>query len=142
LRVAYVAARRAPVHPWRQPLPKDFFVQIDLFKALVAAVDDNGRKLFPVLNPSNATGTTEAFYSDVMSVACAARPAWALAATGAVAASSYLFNRDDVHGWATAPQRLNFEYEVKSVWLGIWGYAVVANTRLGGVREVIYDPVA
>jgi hypothetical protein len=47
-----------------------------------------------------------------------------------------------VHGWATAPQRLNFEYQVKSVWLGVWGYAATANTRLGGVREVIYDPVA
>jgi hypothetical protein len=120
---------------------RDFFVQIDLFKALVGAVDDTGRKLFPVLNPTNATGTTEAFYSAVNVGGLAARPAWALAATGAVAASSYLFNRDDVHGWATAPQRLNFEYQVKSVWLGVWGYAVAANTRLGGVREVIYDPI-
>jgi phage head maturation protease len=121
---------------------RDFFVQIDLFKALVGAVDDTGRKLFPVLNPQNATGTTAAFYAAVDIGGLAARPAWALAATGAVAASSYLFNRDDVHGWATPPQRLNFEYEVKSVWMGVWGYAVAANTRLGGVREVIYDPVA
>jgi hypothetical protein len=121
---------------------KEFFVQIDLYKALIAATDDNGRKIFPILNPSNASGTTDQFFADVMVGGLRARPAWALAATGAVAASSYLFNRDDVHGWATAPQRLNFEYELKSVWLGIWGYAVVANTRLGGVREVIYDPMA
>jgi hypothetical protein len=121
---------------------RDFFVQVDLFKALVGAVDDTGRKLFPVLSPANATGTTEAFFSAVNVGGLAARPAWGLAATGAVAASSYLFNRDDVHGWATPPQRLNFEYEVKSVWLGVWGYAATANTRLGGVREVIYDPVA
>jgi hypothetical protein len=121
---------------------RDFFVQVDLFKALVGAVDDTGRKLFPVLSPANATGTTEAFFSAVNVGGLAARPAWGLAATGAVAASSYLFNRDDVHGWATPPQRLDFAYEVKSVWLGVWGYAATANTRLGGVREVIYDPVA
>jgi hypothetical protein len=121
---------------------RDFYVQVDLFKALVGAVDDTGRKLFPVLAPQNATGTTEAFFAAVNVGGLAARPAWGLAATGAVAASSYLFNRDDVHGWATPPQRLNFEYEVKSVWLGVWGYAATANTRLGGVREVIYDPVA
>jgi hypothetical protein len=61
---------------------REFFVQIDLYKALVAATDDNGRKIFPILNPQNASGTTDPFFADVMVGGLRARPAWGLAATG------------------------------------------------------------
>jgi HK97 family phage prohead protease len=121
---------------------RDFFVQADLYKALIAATDADGRKLFPVLAPSNATGTTDPFFASVMVGGLAARPSWALAASGTTPASSYLLNREDVHGWATAPQRLQFESRVAFVDVGIWGYVAVACTRLDGVREVVYDPTA
>lgn len=121
---------------------RDFFLQIDLFKKLIAAVDGNGRKLFPVIGPSNAGGTVAPFYASVDIGGLLGRPAWALAATGAVAASSYLLNREDVSAWSTPPRKLEFDYQVKSLFVGVWGYKAFKATRVGGIREVIYDPVA
>jgi len=118
---------------------RNFFVASDLFSALAGAVDDNGRRLYPILAPSNAGGTTSADYSYVQVGSLAARPAWALESGNGGDGSSYLFNSDDCHGWATPPRRFDFEYEVKSVWLGVMGYVATANTRLGGVREVTYS---
>jgi Phage portal protein len=119
---------------------RDFPVQVDLYKRLVDAKDADGRKLLPILSPSNADGTTASDFGAVMIGGLRGIPAWALAASGAVAASSYLFDREDVHGWATAPNRLQFEYRVAYVDVAIWGYKATANTDLTGVREVIYDP--
>lgn len=120
---------------------RDFFVDSSLFTALTGAVDDVGRKLFPILQPQNATGTTSGEFGDVMVGSLRARPAWALEVANGGSASSYLFNRGDVHGWATAPRELRFEYQVKSIELGVWGYQATANTRLAGVREVTYSVV-
>lgn len=119
---------------------RDFFLQVDLYKALVAATDADGRKLLPRIGPVNANGTVSDFFADLDIGGLRGRPAWALAASGSVPASSYLFDRNDVHGWATAPQRLQFEHRVEYVDVAIWGYKATANTDLTGVREVIYDP--
>ncbi|MEO3930762.1 HK97 family phage prohead protease [Micromonosporaceae bacterium B7E4] len=119
---------------------RDFAVQIDLYKALVDAAGTDGRKLLPVLGPSNATGTTDGDFGAIMVGGLRGVPAWALAASGTVAASSYLFDRNDCHGWATAPNRLQFEYRVAYVDVAIWGWKATACTDVTGVREVIYDP--
>jgi HK97 family phage prohead protease len=119
---------------------RDLFLQIDLYKALVGAKDADGRALLPRLGPVNAVGTVSDLYGDLDLGGLRGRPGWALAATGTVAASSYLFDRGDVHGWASAPNRLQFEYQVKSVEIGIWGYKATANTDITGVREIVYDP--
>jgi HK97 family phage prohead protease len=119
---------------------RDFFIQIDLYKKLVDATDADGRKLLPRLGPSNAAGQVSDMYADLDIGGLRGRPAWALAASGTVAASSYLFDRSDVHGWASAPQRLQFEYRVAYVDVAIWGYKATATTDVTGVREVIYDP--
>jgi hypothetical protein len=118
----------------------NLFAQIDLYKALVAATDDNGRRLYPALGPQNATGTVSGRFASLDINGVTALPAWALAATGTVAASSYLFDSDSVHGWASAPQRLDFNIEVANVYIGIWGYKATAISDINGVREVIYDP--
>lgn len=117
------------------------FSQIDLYKALVAAKDNDGRRLYPALGPSNASGEARSRYSAIDVNGVVALPSWALAATGAVVASSYLFDRESVHGWATAPQQLQFEYRVSHVDLAIWGYKATGITDLNGVREITYDPV-
>lgn len=117
------------------------FSQIDLYQALVAAKDDAGRRLYPALGPSNASGTASSRYSAIDVNGVVALPAWALAASGSVVASSYLFDREVVHGWATAPQRLEFQYLVDHVDLAIWGYKATAITDITGVREITYDPV-
>jgi len=119
---------------------RDLFLQVDLYKALVDAKDGEGRKLLPRIGPVNANGQVSDLFADLDIGGLRGRPAWALAASGTVAASSYLFDRNDVHGWATAPQRLEFQYRVAYVDVAIWGYKALANTDLTGVREVIYDP--
>jgi HK97 family phage prohead protease len=118
----------------------DLFLQVDLYKALAAATDADGRKLLPRLGPVNATGTSSDRFADLDIAGVRGRPEWALAASGLVPASSYLFDRMDVNGWASPPQRLNFETQVKSVEIAIWGYKALATTDLTGVREIVYDP--
>lgn len=120
----------------------DGFAQIDLFKALAAAKDDTGRPLYPILGATNANGQAEPRLARISVAGVDFLPSWALAATGSVVASSYLFDRNDVHGWASTPQRLTLDQsEVANVYIGIWGYAATAISDLTGVREITYDPV-
>lgn len=116
------------------------FAQIDFYKALVAATDDVGRRLYPAIGPMNANGQVRSRAASVDVLGVEFLPAWALAATGTVAASSYLFDREVVHGWATAPEGLEFQYRVAYVDLAIWGYKAVAISDITGVREIVYDP--
>jgi phage head maturation protease len=119
-----------------------FAVHVDLYKTLAAAQDDTGRPLYPQINPSNANGTAQALFRYMDIAGTRAVPSWALGATGSVSANSWLFDPTRVHGWASAPRRLEFEYQVKSIEVGIWGYTALANTDINGVRQVTYDPVA
>jgi hypothetical protein len=119
----------------------NMFTQIDLYKALVAATDQDGRRLYPALGPTNANGTVRSRFGALDINGVVALPAWALAATGTVAASSYLFDSASVHGWASTPQRLTIdETEVANVYIGIWGYKATAISDINGVREIVYDP--
>lgn len=120
----------------------DGFAQVDFYRALTGALDDTGRPLFPAIGPTNADGTVSNRYASINVNGVPFLPAWALAATGSVVASSYLFDRLAVDGWATAPQQLTMpEIEVAHVYLGIWGYGATAVNDLAGVREITYDPV-
>lgn len=116
------------------------FAQIDFYKALIAATDADGRRLYPAIGPANAMGTVDRRFGAVDVNGVQFLPAWALAATGTVAASSYLFDRAVVHGWASAPQRLDFQIEVANVYIGLWGYKATAISDISGVREIVYDP--
>jgi phage head maturation protease len=119
------------------------FAQIDFYKALTGALADDKRPLFPAIGPSNADGTVSNRYQAVNVNGVDFLPAWALAATGSVVASSYLFDDLAVDGWATAPQQLLMpEIEVANVYIGIWGYGAAAINDITGVREITYDPVA
>ncbi|WP_165945287.1 MULTISPECIES: phage portal protein [unclassified Micromonospora] len=115
-----------------------FAVHQNLYRAFVGAVDSTGRRLYPIIGPQNATGVAAPRWGTIDLGGVTGVPSWALGAAGAGAKNSWLFNPDDVHGWASAPQRLQFEYRVAFVDLGIWGYKALANTRIDGVRQVIY----
>lgn len=121
---------------------RDLYLHVDLFKALADAAYTDGRKIFPMITPQNAMGSAETDFGSLSIGAYIARPAWALGVTGTGPESSYLFNRGDVSQWASAPKRFSFDYRVELVDLAVWGYVAQAITRLEGVRELAYDPVA
>lgn len=118
------------------------FAQVDLYKALTAARDSAGRPLYPIIGAQNANGEVSQRFGSVNVGGTLLHPTWALAASGSVVASSYLFDPDSVWMWASNPRRLDFEYEVANLYMGIWGYKAGVITDITGVREITYDPVA
>jgi HK97 family phage prohead protease len=117
------------------------FAQIDLYLALVGAKTTDGAYLFPALGATNRDGTVANRFGSLDINGVVALPSWALAATGIVPASSYLFDSLSVDGWATPPTEIDmFSIEVANVYIGIWGYSAAAINDINGVRELIYDP--
>ncbi|GAA1977538.1 hypothetical protein GCM10009798_43450 [Nocardioides panacihumi] len=114
-----------------------------LYGALVAAKDSQNRPLLPILGPTNSDGSLRASYESVQVGSKNITPAWALANANnaniatAAAQRSYWFAPRSVYAWASAPRRLDFEYQVASVVLGIWGYAATGITRNSDVTA--YD---
>jgi hypothetical protein len=116
------------------------FTQIDLYKAMVAAKDTAGRALYPQLGPTNASGTVEDGYTAIDAHGMLWIPAWATAATGTVAASSWTFDPDKVWAAASAPERIDIEWRVAWLDIGIWGYKAMGIIDFAGTREIVYDP--
>lgn len=121
---------------------QDFFLEKGLYKRLADAKDNDGRKLLPVIGPQNADGSAGPLLASLNIAGLPGRPSWALPYTAGAANDSYIFNREDVHGWASPPQRLDFEYRVAFVDIAIWGYKALACTRTDGVRKFAYDETA
>ncbi|HEX6969412.1 MAG TPA: phage portal protein [Micromonosporaceae bacterium] len=128
-----------------------FVLEKVLYKAFVAAVDGSGRKLYPQINPQNANGTATSRFARLDLAGVVGVPSWALPSTAGAANNSWLFDPMFVHGWATAPQRLDFPgaaddnstYQpVAKVQIAIWGYKALANSDIAAVRQVIYDSAA
>lgn len=116
------------------------FTQIDLYKAMVAAKDADGRRLYPTLGAVNAAGTTDPRYNSIDAHGKLWVPSWATAASGTAAASSWTFNPSAVCLWASAPQRIDLQWRVAWVDIGIWGYKAFGITDMTQVREIVYDP--
>jgi hypothetical protein len=117
------------------------FTQIDLYKAMAAAKDSAGRRLYPAIGPQNAMGTIDPQLTQIDAHGKQWIPAWATAATGVVAASSWMFDPEKVCAWATPPQRIDIVWRVAWVDMGIWGYKAFGVTDFNGIRELVYDPV-
>ena len=117
-------------------------LQQDLYKLLAGAIDTTNRPLFPIYGPTNANGTVAPRFAKLNIHGVDGFPEWALAAGGQVApANSYLLDPASVFAVASVPQRLEFQYQVKSVELAIWGYRVVEVIDVPGIRKIIWDPV-
>jgi hypothetical protein len=117
------------------------FTQIDLYKAMAMAKDGNGRPLYPSINPQNASGQASSGYTYLDAHGKRWLPAWALAASGTVAASSWMFDPDAVNAWASAPERIDIQWRVAWVDIGVWGYKAFAITDFARTREIVYDPI-
>lgn len=129
-----------------------FAAQIDLYLMLASVTDTAGRPLYPMLNPTNANGTTASLYRTMNVGGSTVVPSWALGASGTAAANSWLFDPAKVRGWASAPERLDWNFgatvqtanipQLSHVTIGIYGDIALANLDIAGVRQVIYDPLA
>lgn len=129
-----------------------FAVHIDLYKVLTRVKDSSGRPLYPMINPMNANGDAANLFGTVNVAGTTGIPSWALGATGTAAANSWLFDPAKVRGWASAPERLDWNFgatvqtanipQLSHVTLGIYGDLALANLDINGVRQVIYDPLA
>jgi HK97 family phage prohead protease len=124
-----------------------FVIEQQLYEAFVDATASDGRKIYPQINPQNATGTASTRFVQLNLGGVVGVPSWALTATEGAANNSWLFDPMFVHGWATTPLRLEFPgtnstggyAPVAYVDLAIWGYKALANSDVGAVRQVIYD---
>jgi HK97 family phage prohead protease len=127
-----------------------FAMEQVLYKAFVAARDDVGRVLYPISAPQNVNGTAQSRFRTLDLGGVTGVPSWALASTPGAANNSWLFDPTVIHGWASAPQRLEFAgtngsgaySPVAFIDVAIWGYKAFANTDVAGVRQVIYDSVS
>lgn len=100
-----------------------------MYDTLTSAVDTTGRPLLPVLGPTNSDGSLAPSMESVSIGGKRAVPCWALNETVANAEESYLFVPSSVYAWVSAPRRIDIEYKVASVEIGIWGYKAAAVTR-------------
>jgi HK97 family phage prohead protease len=116
--------------------------QADLYAALASAVDTQSRPLYPVINPMNANGQVDSRFAGISIGGVPFLPEWALAAAGQTAATnSYLLDSTAADAWVSAPQRLDFAYEVNKVYIAAWGYMAAAVNDLPGTRKIVWDPV-
>ncbi|WP_112277143.1 phage major capsid protein [Lentzea terrae] len=102
-----------------------------LFKALATARDTTGRKLFPATPVVNADGTRSNLWTLDLGNGLTAVKVSSLS-------DSYLIERGAVYQWLSAPRKLNFDIQVKSVFLGFWQYSAEAIIDDAGVRKVTY----
>jgi hypothetical protein len=117
------------------------FTQIDLYQKLAKAVDTAGRPLYPTFGAMNTSGSMapDQNYLNVRGKTFV--PEWATAASGSVLASSWMMDPDVVGVWLSTPQRIDLEWRVAWVDIGIWGYKALAITDFTRTRELTYDPV-
>lgn len=127
-----------------------FAVHQALYRLLARVTDDAGRPLYPQISPMNSNGTADRLWATLNVGGTLAVPAWALGTVGTTPTNSWLFDPAKVRGWASAPERLdwNFGATVQSnnvtqlafVTIGIYGDIALANLDINGVRQVIFDP--
>jgi HK97 family phage prohead protease len=127
-----------------------FAVHEALYKLLAAVTDTSGRPLYPQIAPQNANGTSASLFSTMNIAGTRAVPAYALGAAGGnTSVNSWLFDPAKVLGWASAPERLFWDFgatvqtanipQLSHVTLGIYGDVAFANLDIAGVRQVVFD---
>lgn len=127
-----------------------FAVHRDLYKLLARVSDDAGRPLYPMISPQNSNGSAQPRFTTMNVAGVTAVGAYGLGASGTASTNSWLFDPATVRGWASAPERLFWDFgatvqtanipQLSFVTLGIYGDIAFGNTDITGVRQVTYDP--
>ncbi len=121
-----------------------------LYRVAARVKDDNGRPLYPMINPQNANGTSERRYSTIDVAGSTWVPAYALGTPANASTNSWLFDPAVVLAWAGTPERLFWDFgatvqtanmpQLSWVTVGLYADYAVANTDITGVRQVTFDP--
>jgi HK97 family phage prohead protease len=110
-----------------------------LFPAITGAVDGDGRPLFPMINPTNAVGTSATDLSAVRVGSKMGFPAWALTNANGGPDKSFLYVPESVYQWFSPPRRIDLDrIAVARVEIGIWGYSAEFITRNTDVIQLSY----
>lgn len=131
-----------------------FAVHQALYRLLARVKDDAGRPLYPRLGASNANGTAAALFATLDVAGTLAVPAWALGTVGTASTNSWMFDPAKVRGWASAPERLDWNFgaildtsgatgnipQLSKVTIGIYGDVAFGCLDINGVRQVTFDP--
>jgi hypothetical protein len=127
-----------------------FAVHQALYRVLARVKDDAGRPLYPQINPMNSNGTAQSLFRMMNIAGVTAVGAWALGTVGTASTNSWLFDPAKVRGWASAPERLDWNFgatvqtanipQLSYVTIGIYGDVAFANLDINGVRQVTFDP--
>lgn len=120
------------------------FGHVDLYKALAAATrsDTNAEKLYPIINPQNATGQSASKWAYLDIGGYGMYPAASLGATG-VNQRSLVADPTAVHVWNSGLTRLDKLGETVQGWdLGCFAYWAGALYDITGLRKITYDATA
>jgi hypothetical protein len=107
-----------------------------LYQQLAAAVDGDGRPMFPTLNPTNADGTAAARFRRLNTAGYDLVPAKSLGAVG-TNLKSYIGDSDGASVWSSAPQQIRIE-TVAFVKIGLFGYQAGAVLDTNRIRKITY----
>jgi len=114
----------------------------DAFTTLTEAKDGMDRPLFPMINPSNANGTTGARARSITVSGYTHIPAKTLGATG-VNMKSYVGDFAYAPFWASAPLQIQLSPTVaKGLVVGLFGYTAGAILDANRLRKITVDLVA
>lgn len=107
-----------------------FAVHQVLYRSLAGERDGDGRPMLPMVGATNADGTASAGWGSLQIGNTTATPAWALGS------HSYLMVPSSVFQWLSPPQKLTFDVQVKSVFIGLFQYSAEAVIRDTDVKRV------
>jgi hypothetical protein len=120
------------------------FGHVDLYKLLAAATKgaDNRDKLYPIINPQNATGQAASKWSRLDIGGYGMYPTASLGATN-VNQKSYVADPNAVHVWNSGLQRLEKLQESVEGWdMGVFAYFAGVVYDTDGLRKITYDVTA
>lgn len=120
------------------------FGHVDLYTALAAATKgtDNADKLYPIINPQNATGQAASKWSFLDIGGYGMYPAASLGATD-VNQKSIVADPTAVHVWNSGLTRLDKLQEKVEGWdMGVFAYFAGVVYDVTGLRKITYDKSA
>jgi phage head maturation protease len=115
------------------------FGHVDLYKALALAANANGEKIYPILTPTNRSGTTADKYAYLTIAGYGMYPAASLGVTGVGANNSLVADPAAIHVWNSGLTRLDKLNETVAGWdMATFAYFAGVLYDVTGLRKITY----